>query len=136
VLQVTPYTSLKLRGRTAELPRSDLNRQVILFTWHFVLFFTLDKSERLIPEGLGIAEKTKEKFLAPALWLYECMDGYTISTVDYLYSTRSGQSSIGFARRYLRLPCQGHRFLRGFVRNQIDQEVRRKDRRGKKVKSV
>jgi hypothetical protein len=34
MLQVTPYTSLKLRGRTTELPRSDFNRQVIRFTRH------------------------------------------------------------------------------------------------------
>jgi len=34
VLQVTLYTSLKLRGRTTELPRSDFNRQVIRFTRH------------------------------------------------------------------------------------------------------
>jgi hypothetical protein len=34
VLQVTPYTSLKLRGRTTELPRSDFNQQVIRFTRH------------------------------------------------------------------------------------------------------
>ena len=37
VLQVTLYTSLKLRGRTAELPRSDFNRQVIRFTRHTLL---------------------------------------------------------------------------------------------------
>ena len=37
VLQVTPCTSLKLRGRTAELPRSDFNRQVIRFTRHALL---------------------------------------------------------------------------------------------------
>jgi hypothetical protein len=40
VLQVTLYTSLKLRGRTAELPRSDFNRQVIRFTRHALLIFT------------------------------------------------------------------------------------------------
>ena len=34
MLQVTLYTSLKLRGRTTELPRSDFNRQVIRFTRH------------------------------------------------------------------------------------------------------
>jgi hypothetical protein len=34
VPQVTLYTSLKLRGRTAELPRSDFNRQVTRFTRH------------------------------------------------------------------------------------------------------
>ena len=34
VLQVTPCTSLKLRGRTTEFPRSDFNRQVIRFTRH------------------------------------------------------------------------------------------------------
>ena len=35
-LWVTPHTSLKLRGRTAELPRSDFNRQVMRFTRHTV----------------------------------------------------------------------------------------------------
>jgi len=34
MLQVTLYTSPKLRGRTTELPRSDFNRQVIRFTRH------------------------------------------------------------------------------------------------------
>ena len=34
MLQVTLYTSLKLRGRTTELPRSDFNRLVIRFTRH------------------------------------------------------------------------------------------------------
>jgi hypothetical protein len=34
MLQVTLYTSLKLRGRTTELPRSDFNRQVMRFTRH------------------------------------------------------------------------------------------------------
>ena len=34
MLQVTLYTSLQLRGRTTELPRSDFNRQVIRFTRH------------------------------------------------------------------------------------------------------
>jgi hypothetical protein len=34
VLQVTLYTSLKLRGQTTELPRSDFNRIVIRFTRH------------------------------------------------------------------------------------------------------
>ena len=43
VLQVTLYTSLKLRGRTAELPRSDFNRQVIRFTRHALLIFTCGK---------------------------------------------------------------------------------------------
>jgi hypothetical protein len=38
-LQVTLYTSLKLRGRTAELPRSDFNRQVIRFPRHAVQIF-------------------------------------------------------------------------------------------------
>ena len=38
VLQVTLYTSLKLRGRTTELPRSDFNRQVIRFTRHTLQF--------------------------------------------------------------------------------------------------
>src|SRR5512139_3566540 len=42
VLQVTPYTSLKLRGRTAELPRSDFNRQVIRFTRHALQAFRTD----------------------------------------------------------------------------------------------
>jgi hypothetical protein len=61
-----------------------------------LLFFTLDKREGLIPEGLGIAEKTKEKFLTPVARLYECMDGYTISTVyiltdGYLYLTRRAE---------------------------------------------
>jgi hypothetical protein len=40
VLQVTPYTSLKLRGRTVELPRPDFNRQVIRFTRHTLLMFS------------------------------------------------------------------------------------------------
>ena len=40
VLQVTPYTSLKLNGRTAELPRGDFNRRVIRFTRHPLLLFT------------------------------------------------------------------------------------------------
>ena len=35
-LWVTPHTSLKLRGRTAEFPRSDFNRQVMRFTRHTV----------------------------------------------------------------------------------------------------
>ena len=34
MLQVTLNTSLQLRGRTTELPRSDFNRQVIRFTRH------------------------------------------------------------------------------------------------------
>ena len=34
MLQVTPYTSLQLRGRTTELPRSDFNRLVTRFTRH------------------------------------------------------------------------------------------------------
>jgi len=34
VLRVTPHTSLQLRGRTAELPRSDFNRQDIRYTRH------------------------------------------------------------------------------------------------------
>ena len=37
VLQVTLFTSLKLRGRTTELPRSDFSRQVIRFTRHTLL---------------------------------------------------------------------------------------------------
>jgi hypothetical protein len=40
VLQITPYTSLKLRGPTAELPRSAFNRQVIRFTRHTLLMFS------------------------------------------------------------------------------------------------
>jgi hypothetical protein len=39
VLPVTLRTSLKLRGRTAELPRSDFNRPVIRFTRHTLLVF-------------------------------------------------------------------------------------------------
>jgi hypothetical protein len=34
MLQVTLYTSLKLRGRTTELPPSDFNRLVTRFTRH------------------------------------------------------------------------------------------------------
>jgi len=40
MLQVTPYTSLKLCGRTTELPQSDLNRQVIHFTRHALQVFS------------------------------------------------------------------------------------------------
>jgi hypothetical protein len=39
--QVTLNTSLKLRGRTTELPRSDFNRQVIRFTRHTLQVLTL-----------------------------------------------------------------------------------------------
>jgi len=39
--KVTPYTSRKLRGRTAELPRSDFNRQVMRFTRHTLRLFIL-----------------------------------------------------------------------------------------------
>jgi hypothetical protein len=41
MLQVTLYTSLKLRGRTTELPRSDFNRLVIRFTRHTLQVFNL-----------------------------------------------------------------------------------------------
>ena len=34
VIQITPYTSLKLRGRTAELPRSRFTGQVMRRTRH------------------------------------------------------------------------------------------------------
>ena len=34
VLRVTPHTSLQLRGRTAELPRSDFNQQATRYTRH------------------------------------------------------------------------------------------------------
>jgi hypothetical protein len=52
MLQVTLYTSLKLRGRTAELPRSDFNRQVIRFTRHTLLLCTSELiSELMITEG-------------------------------------------------------------------------------------
>jgi hypothetical protein len=42
MLQVTPYTSLKLHGRTTELPWSDFNRQVIRFTRHTLLILRMD----------------------------------------------------------------------------------------------
>ena len=42
MLQVTLNTSLKLRGRTTELPLSDFNQQVIRFTRHTLLIFTLN----------------------------------------------------------------------------------------------
>jgi hypothetical protein len=42
MLQVTLYTSLQLRGRTTELPRSDSNRQVIRFTRHTLQVTTGD----------------------------------------------------------------------------------------------
>ncbi len=41
MLQVTLYTSLKLRGRTTELPRSDFNRLVIRFTRHTLLILRI-----------------------------------------------------------------------------------------------
>ena len=44
MLQVTLYTSLKLRGRTTELPRSDFNRLVIRFTRHTLLMFSVGHS--------------------------------------------------------------------------------------------
>ena len=37
MLQVTLNTSLKLHGRTTELPWSDFNRQVIRFTRHTIV---------------------------------------------------------------------------------------------------
>ena len=40
-LQVTLCTSLKLHGRTTELPWSDFNRQVICFTRHALQFYIL-----------------------------------------------------------------------------------------------
>ncbi len=43
MLQVTLNTSLKLRGRTTEFPRSDFNRQVIRFTRHTTQFTPDDK---------------------------------------------------------------------------------------------
>jgi hypothetical protein len=55
VLQVTLHTSLKLRGRTVELPRSDSNRQVIRFTRHALL---LCNSELI--SGLVITEGNKQ----------------------------------------------------------------------------
>jgi len=47
VLQVTLYTSLQLRGWTAEFPRSDSNRQVIRFTRHALLLNSLEKWQPL-----------------------------------------------------------------------------------------
>src|SRR5512139_1764378 len=47
VLQVTLYTSLKLRGRTAKLPRSDFNRQVIRFTRHALLIYNIGQPSML-----------------------------------------------------------------------------------------
>ncbi len=41
----TLYTSLKLRGQTAELSRSDFNRQVIRFTQHALQILLLTDSE-------------------------------------------------------------------------------------------
>jgi len=41
VLQVTLYTSLKPRGRTAELPGSRFAGQVMRFTRHALRMFTL-----------------------------------------------------------------------------------------------
>jgi len=40
MIQVTPYTSLQLHGRTTELPWSDFNRQVIRFTRHTLQVLT------------------------------------------------------------------------------------------------
>ena len=51
MLQVTLYTSLKLRGRTTELPRSDFNRQVIRFTRHTLLLFAETCSRKLLING-------------------------------------------------------------------------------------
>jgi hypothetical protein len=81
-----------------------------------------------------MAEKTAEKYAAHAVRIYECMDSYTVPTVyilidGSLYLTRRGQYPTGFARRYLRLRCQSHRLLR-IIRNQINQEVGYKDRKG------
>ncbi|MCJ7749268.1 MAG: hypothetical protein MUP27_16140, partial [Desulfobacterales bacterium] len=36
VLRITPHTSLKLRGRTAEFPRLDFNQQATCLTRHTV----------------------------------------------------------------------------------------------------
>jgi hypothetical protein len=52
MLQVTPYTSLKLHGRTTELPWSDFNRQVIRFTRH-----TLRRLHSAV--ATGVVQKTK-----------------------------------------------------------------------------
>ena len=56
VLQVTPYTSLKLRGRTTELPRSDFNRQVIRFTRHALQVFTPRKACELTITGRNVCD--------------------------------------------------------------------------------
>ena len=50
VLQVTPNTSFKLRGRTTQFPRSDFNRQVIRHTRHTVksLILTNQRVDDLI----------------------------------------------------------------------------------------
>ena len=59
MLQVTLYTSLKLHGRTTELPRSDFNRQVIRFTRH-----TLQVRSISDPSGLTITICNGESFAA------------------------------------------------------------------------
>jgi hypothetical protein len=63
MLQVTPYTSLQLRGRATELPRSDFNRQVTRFTRHTLLLLNSRHSlklritdrKRVTAQGLGFA---------------------------------------------------------------------------------
>jgi len=47
MIQVTPYTSLQLHGRTTELPWSDFNRQVIRFTRHTLQ--SNDSDDEIIP---------------------------------------------------------------------------------------
>jgi len=48
MLQVTLYTSLKLHGRTTELPWSDFNRQVIRFTRHTLQRLSRGHSSKLM----------------------------------------------------------------------------------------
>ena len=56
MLQVTPSTSLKQRGRTAELPRPDFNRQVIRFTRHTL---QVNKKRHNIIDGCQVESEDK-----------------------------------------------------------------------------
>ncbi len=90
VLQITPCTSLKLCGRTTQLPLSDSNRQVICFTRH-----TLEIDTPAVINNLRLKWAMLDGFLPCSvlvLWFkrrYVCRNdhlldpGSEIPTFDY-----------------------------------------------------
>ena len=76
VLQITLYTSLKLRRQTTELPRSDFNHQVIRFTRHTLLTVQWWAIVRI--ENYGLKSFYMQE-LDDLMWSYN--NGFKLATI-------------------------------------------------------